>query len=117
MAEPQVGARRHAQPPALGAEHETKAAQRQDRREAPPDPLDALEDCGDARLPDDVGKKRRASERACGSQQTPAAACDHLRPVAHTWRRVSTCFRVSSIRPSWSSFDTWRRRIFEAMAT
>jgi len=102
----QRGAGREAQSPARGAEHESKAAQRENSGDAPADTVDTLEDVGDVRTPDDVDKERGADQRVGRSQQTPAATVDRLRPVGHTWRRVSTCFKVSSISPSWSSFDT-----------
>ena len=80
----QRGAGRETQPPARGAKHETEAAQRKNRGEAPADTVDTLEDVGNARAPDDVDKERGADQRVGRGQQTPTTTAERLRPVAHT---------------------------------
>ncbi len=108
IGEPCAG--RHAQPPARRADHEAEAGERQDGGQAPADALDAVEDVADAGALEDIREERRAAEGAGDGQETPAGG-------AHTCRRDSTCFRVSSMRPSLSSLETCRCRIFEAIAT
>ena len=90
------GTRRHAETPGGGAHGETETGEDEDGRETPADALNAVEDIPGTGAPNDPGEQRHAAERARGRDEPrrDAAAGDH------TCRRVSTCFRVSSIRLS-----------------
>jgi len=73
LAEAQAGARGHAHPPAGGADREPQPREHKNRRETPADPLNAVENVGDARTPDDVREEDDAAERAGDGEQMPAA--------------------------------------------
>ena len=78
--ERQMRAGRHAQPPAVGAERETRSLQRENDGQPPADALDAVEDFTDACAPEDLGKKREARDGVEGRRDAGAGGRSR-----HTW--------------------------------